>query len=518
MREVRQRLVHGTDIKPEFEHELVSMFARNELGTIVTIPLLAVIFSLASMFWAPAGEAMMWLFAVLLAKFLLLVSCRQFLAQPAAGLRIEVWRRKLMLLELVNGIAWAGIALVGLGSTDASSHVFIFASLIVVLAIRMTFASTVAPILYAGTIPMTVAVVLAIRMTFASTVAPILYAGTIPMTVAVVLRLVLLGHPFYYAMAAMAIGVHIYFIFLANGLHSTALAMVEYRAEKDALIAELEEEKSISDEARRRAEDANIAKSSFLATMSHELRTPLNAILGFSEVMQQEIMGPVQNRVYREYIDNIHDSGRHLLNLINEILDLSRIEAGRFELKEEPVRLVDLAEECLRMLKLRAEAKTLTMVTDFDPEPRVLWADERAVRQMILNLLSNAVKFTPKGGAITVGVTDLEDGRQALSVRDTGPGIPPDEIAKVMEPFGQGSLAREAAEGGTGLGLPIVKSLIELHEGTFELYSELRRGTEVVIVFPRHRALATLPALRPLGHDRHGTRAKNGPKVSRVAA
>ena len=148
------------------------------------------------------------------------------------------------------------------------------------------------------------------------------------------------GHPFYLAMAAMAVGLHVYFIFLAKGLNSTALAMLEFRAEKDALIAEIEEEKSISDEARRRAEAANVAKSRFLATMSHELRTPLNAILGFSEVMKCELLGPMQNENYKEYAGNIHDSGRHLLQLINEILDLSRIEAGRYELHEEPVRLV----------------------------------------------------------------------------------------------------------------------------------------------------------------------------------
>ena len=142
--------------------------------------------------------------------------------------------------------------------------------------------------------------------------------------------------------------------------------MLEFRAEKDALIAELEEEKSISDEARRRAEAANIAKSRFLATMSHELRTPLNAILGFSEVMKAELLGPMQNDNYKEYAGNIHDSGRHLLHLINEILDLSRIEAGRYELHEEPVRLADVVEDCQRLLKLRAESKGLQIVLEFE--------------------------------------------------------------------------------------------------------------------------------------------------------
>ena len=206
------------------------------------------------------------------------------------------------------------MAVVGLGRADAASHVFILASLIVLLAIRMTFASDGHDDPLRRHHP-----------DDAGRRGAPAHAGP---------SLLL-------AMAAMAIGLHVYFIFLAKGLNSTALAMLEFRAEKDALIAEIEEEKSISDEARRRAEAANVAKSRFLATMSHELRTPLNAILGFSEVMKCELLGPMQNENYKEYAGNIHESGRHLLQLINEILDLSRIEAGRYELHEEPVRLAD---------------------------------------------------------------------------------------------------------------------------------------------------------------------------------
>jgi two-component system cell cycle sensor histidine kinase PleC len=357
-----------------------------------------------------------------------------------------------------------------------SSHVFIFATLIVVLAIRMTFASTLLSVLY---------------------------CGTVPMTLAVALRLVLLGDPFYYALAAMALGVHAYFIFLARGLNSTALAMLEFRAEKDALIAELEEEKAISDEARHRAEAANKAKSRFLATMSHELRTPLNAIMGFSEVMHSEILGPLNNDTYREYALNIHDSGSHLLNLINEILDLSRIEAGRYELHEETLRLADIAEDCMRLLKLRAEGKGLQLIEEFDDNLAQVWADPRAIRQVCLNLLSNALKFTPKGGRITTIIQATPDGGQLLCVRDTGPGIPKEEIPKVLQAFGQGSLAHQTAEGGTGLGLPIVQNLVELHGGSFDLRSELRKGTEAIITLPPQRVLATIQPLQPLGHERH---------------
>jgi two-component system cell cycle sensor histidine kinase PleC len=476
VRELRARLSQGTDLKPEFEYELLAMFVRNELSARVTLPLLAVIFSLASMFWAPVLQASAWLATVISMKFFMIGACRQFLAQPRNEVRVDKWRLKFVWLELASGLAWGGMAVVGLGGGDTASHVFILTSLIVLLAIRMTFASAV--------------------MT-------ILYVGTIPMTTAVVIRLLMQGHPFYLAMAVMAIGLHVYFIFLAKGLNSTALAMLEFRAEKDALIAEIEEEKSISDEARRRAEGANVAKSRFLATMSHELRTPLNAILGFSEVMKAEVLGPMHNELYKEYAGNIHDSGKHLLQLINEILDLSRIEAGRYELHEEPVRLTDVVEDCLRLLNLRAESKGLQVVLDFPRNLEQIWADERAIRQICLNLMSNALKFTPRGGRITLSVATTPEGGQMLSVKDTGPGIPKEEIPRVMQAFGQGSLAHQTAEGGTGLGLPIVQNLVSLHGGTFELHSELRKGTEAVVILPKSRVLRSMPPLQPLGRERH---------------
>ena len=483
LREARERLAHGSAIKPEFEYEMMSIFVRNELSAAVTIVGLSAIFSLASMFWAPVQQAILWLLLVIGSKVVQLEICRRFQQTTRSEIDLKVWRQRLLITELLSGFSWAGFALVGFAGHSAapqtilfSSHVFLFAALIVVLAIRMTFASTIIPILY---------------------------AGTVPMSLAVVARLVSLGDAFYVALALMAVGVHIYFIFLARGLNTTALAMLEFRAQKDALIAELEEEKSISDEARRRAEAANKAKSRFLATMSHELRTPLNAIMGFSEVMKAEILGPMSNPTYKDYAGNIHDSGRHLLNLINEILDLSRIEAGRYELHEEPLRLCDVAEDCHRLLKLRAESKGLSIVEEFDVDMPQVWADQRAIRQICLNLMSNALKFTPKGGRITVTCASTEDGGQLLSVRDTGPGIPKDELPKVMQAFGQGSLAHQTAEGGTGLGLPIVKNLVELHGGRFDLHSELRKGTEGVIYLPRARVLHSVAPLQPLGAERH---------------
>ncbi|RMF07097.1 MAG: sensor histidine kinase [Alphaproteobacteria bacterium] len=474
LRDTREKLAYRSDTRPEFDYELLMMFVRNELGAAMTIPLLAVLIGLAGLYWAPTHEILMWVSSVLVAKGVLLALCRQFAKQPRDDSKLREWRDKLTAAEFLHGVTWASIVFVSLPDADPSAHMFIFASMIVVISMRMMFASTVMPIVY---------------------------AGTVPMTAALVLRFALLDASFYWAMALMAVGIHIYFIFLMRGINATVMAMLEYRAEKDALIAELEHSKSISDEARHRAEAANIAKSRFLATMSHELRTPLNAILGFSEVMKSEILGPHNNPTYKEYAKDIHESGEHLLNLINEILDLSRIEAGRYELNEEAVVLADIAEDCHRLLKLRAEKKGLTIVERFATNLPPIWADERAIRQICLNLLSNAIKFTPSGGTITLTVGATTDGGQYLSVRDTGPGIPEEEIPRVLQSFGQGSLAHQTAEGGTGLGLPIVRGLVELHGGTFHLQSKLRQGTEVIVTLPRKRVMQALPRVAEPGEE-----------------
>jgi two-component system cell cycle sensor histidine kinase PleC len=472
VQEAREKLTYKSGYKPEFEYELLLMFVKNELSTALTTPLLAVIVALGAMFWGPPAQLLLWLATVFIAKGILIGLCRQFLKAPREDARTPVWRTRITAAEFLYGVSWAGVAFISAGSEGEAAHTFVFATLLVVISMRMLFASTVMPIVY---------------------------AGTLPMTAAIVLRFALLDNPFYWAMAAMAVGVHIYFIWLMNGMNSTVTAMLEFRAEKDALIAELEQAKSISDDARLRAEEANHAKSRFLATMSHELRTPLNAILGFSEIMRSEILGPHENPTYKEYAGDIHQSGQHLLNLINEILDISRIEAGRYELHEAPVALATVAEDCQRLMRLRAEHKGLRIVEQFEPGLPQLWADERALRQICLNLMSNAIKFTPAGGTVTLTIGRNPVGGQFLSVRDNGPGIPEHEIPRVLKSFGQGSLAHHTAEGGTGLGLPITKGLTELHDGSFELKSKLRHGTDVIVTFPRKRVMEALPRLAEPG-------------------
>jgi two-component system cell cycle sensor histidine kinase PleC len=208
--------------------------------------------------------------------------------------------------------------------------------------------------------------------------------------------------------------------------------------------------------------------------------------------MKNEIFGAHAIASYKDYSGDIHSSGVHLLGLI----DLSRIEAGRYELNEEAVTLTATVEECHHLLKLRAKNRGIIIHEMFEIDMPRLWADERAVRQICLNLLSNAIKFTAQGGEIWLKVGWTASGGQYLSVRDTGPGIPEEEIPIVLDSFGQGSNAIKSAEQGAGLGLPIVKHLVDLHGGTFVLRSKLREGTEVIVTFPPERVMSALEPIR----------------------
>lgn len=232
-----------------------------------------------------------------------------------------------------------------------------------------------------------------------------------------------------------------------------------------------------------RAEEANRSKSEFLANMSHELRTPLNAVNGFSEIMLREMFGPLGDSRYVDYVNDIHTSGQHLLSLINDILDMSKIEAGKMQLQKEPVSLSDIVEQSLRLVKARADEKSIRLVSELDDSLADLSADPRALKQVILNLLSNAVKFTPEEGSVTVRSFSL-DGRLALQVADTGIGIPKEDLPRLGRPFEQIESQHSKSHQGTGLGLALSKSLIQLHGGDIQIDSELGEGTTVTVVMP----------------------------------
>jgi len=231
------------------------------------------------------------------------------------------------------------------------------------------------------------------------------------------------------------------------------------------------------------AERANSTKSQFLATMSHEFRTPLNAILGFSEMLRGQYSGPLGADSYLEYADDIHSSGRHMLALVNDVLDISTIEAGKRALVKEIFAIDDVLKQCLRDVEKSANDNSINLVLELADDLPPLYADKRSVTQVIQNLLSNAIKFTDQNGSILIsaGVTD---GGMKILVKDTGIGIPADQLSNITEPFSQADSNPHRTQEGTGLGLSIVKSLVEVHDGTLEIASEFGKGTTVTVTFP----------------------------------
>lgn len=229
---------------------------------------------------------------------------------------------------------------------------------------------------------------------------------------------------------------------------------------------------------------ANRAKSEFLAIMSHELRTPLNAIIGFSEIMASEAMGPLGNEHYREYLTDILASGRHLLSLINDILDLSKIEAGHLELNEGTIDVLKAIDGCIRLVKPRADDNKLILSVHCSAAEPNFFGDERKFRQIVTNLLSNAVKFTPEGGSVTVEIRDSPEGDLVIAVADTGIGIPPEALPKVCQAFVQVDAGHSRKYEGTGLGLALCKALTEAHGGTLFIESAVGVGTKVSLTFP----------------------------------
>jgi two-component system cell cycle sensor histidine kinase PleC len=483
VREARDRLTSTSGTRPAFDRELLRQYAQTRISASYVVMLLVVATGLLFGFWMPPVAAAAWTCGLLCIHIAIIRSCSKFLAEPPSLTATRKWRTRFIVLDLLYGLCWTAL-LVHPASFDVASNTLMMFLMLLVIAVSSMLAAS---------LPIAA------------------LAATAPVTSAIAFNFVLSGTFDNYVLALLALAAEGYFALLAHRLHWTTLATLEARAEKDALIGELEQAKEISDEARHRAEAANVAKSRFLAQMSHELRTPLNAILGFSEVMKSEIFGAHAVAVYKEYSSDIHNSGVHLLNLINEILDLSRIEAGRYELNEEAVSLIHVVADCHHLLKLRASNRGITIHEVFEQDMPRIWGDERAIRQIVLNLLSNSIKFTPQGGEIWLKAGWTASGGQYLSVKDTGSGIAEDEIPVVLASFGQGSNSIKSAEQGAGLGLPIAKSLIDMHGGTFTLKSKLRIGTEVIITFPPERVMS---ALAPMSEESPPLQPENTNMIS----
>jgi two-component system cell cycle sensor histidine kinase PleC len=256
------------------------------------------------------------------------------------------------------------------------------------------------------------------------------------------------------------------------------------RFEVEDLARELEEARDEALRKRFEAETANASKTAFLANMSHELRTPLNAILGFSEIIAKECFGEVGSPRYKEYAADIHSSGAHLLSLINDLLDVAKIEAGRMEIEPSELDVRKCFDTALKIIGAKARERRQELVIEVDPSAPSLYADERALKQILINLVSNAVKFTPEGGRIAVLGSRSRCGSFQIMVEDNGPGIPREKLDKIFKPFSQVDNRYDRQGGGTGLGLALVRGLAELHGGRAWLESEQGKGCRAFVVLP----------------------------------
>ncbi|MCP4319981.1 MAG: HAMP domain-containing histidine kinase [Hyphomicrobiales bacterium] len=465
----RDRLQTDGKRSAHYDRELMAMYISSAVQGAAAMPVFVLLTAAVSILFFPGQNVFTWVVATLLGYALMAYIAKRASRRKLTFEAAERLEMQFTTVHAVTGLGWAIFAFQPCALCIGMDFAF-FKGIVLLVAMAVTAMSSFT----LRRLPL---------LAFSTPIMVFYLAGSPP------------SSPFQISMLAMLIATLVFFMFVSGRLYSANVIMLSVQAEKDWLIAELEMANSTSDEARRRAEEANLAKSRFLASMSHELRTPLNAILGFSEVMKNEVLGPLENDTYREYVSDIYRSGDHLLHLINEILDLSRIEAGRYALNEEPVSMRNIAEDCIAMVGLKAQKKDIVITAQFERVLPLVWADERSMRQVILNLLSNAVKFTPSNGTIILKVGWTAGGGQYVSVKDDGPGIPEDEIPVVLSAFGQGSIAIKSAEQGTGLGLPIVQAILAEHGGEFVLKSKLREGTEATIVLPRNRVLIDTPSI-----------------------
>jgi two-component system cell cycle sensor histidine kinase PleC len=420
--------------------------ARNSIHSTATYPISVPLIGLAAAQWADPFYVAAWVFAVLIVVY---VTHKAALRVVADAAKPETLKHHAISMVAMGGMiisSLGGGALLFWEHGDPLNHMLFIVTLGVSMAIA---AAQTAIFLPQGLFSMLYAVI---------GIACVLSEGA----------------TLYYIMAALCVVVMVMVLSVVMNVNAMGETALTLSRAQDAMVERLTR--------------ANAAKSEFLANMSHELRTPLNAIIGFSDVMRQELIGPVGTSAYKGYLNDIHFSGNHLLSLINDILDLSKIEAGKFELSEGPVDFYELIEETGALIRLRANEGGIRIVNDVPPGVVVL-GDHRALRQVAVNLATNAIKFTPRGGEVRARHFIDENGDLCFQLSDTGRGIHEDDLERVFESFGQGRHDRATRERGTGLGLPIVRGLMRAHGGDVTLASEPGKGTTVTICLPARRIL-----------------------------
>jgi two-component system cell cycle sensor histidine kinase PleC len=367
------------------------------------------------------------------------------------------WQRRLVMTQFVMSSVWGLAPWLLWDDGSPLNQVFLGAVTVAVLSSLVISRANHAGVFFAGIVPLTVGA--SLRFAFGNSLLDYTIAVLLPLAAA---QLYSDGHR------------------LMRRIDQDS----RLRFQVEDLARELEETRDEALRKRFEAETANASKTAFLANMSHELRTPLNAILGFSEIIAQECFGPAGSPRYKEYANDIHASGAHLLSLINDLLDVAKIEAGKMDIEPHPIdsrRAFDIA---LKLIAAKAREKHQELVIDIEASAPPLYADERALKQILINLVSNAVKFTPEGGRISVVGGLARDGGFQIAVHDNGPGIPREKLDKIFTPFSQVDNRYDRQAGGTGLGLALVRGLAELHGGRAWLESEPGKGCSAYVVLP----------------------------------
>jgi two-component system cell cycle sensor histidine kinase PleC len=444
---------------------LLRAVVENLKSNRVVVPLFGL--AICGMFsqWMGTGHLVGWYCQMLLGLVPQMIVLARFPHSPLTRDETQTWTRRLTIANLFFVGNWASLGLWFWARGDFNSN-----HIMIELLLGATLAA------HAATTGPCRAISRPAQLLYLAAMVLIPLQGLfIPATVSHSLMM-MLSAPFYVGFMAL----------VARRNHDRARAAILLGQERDSLLAELVIAKLESDRGREQAEAASMAKSQFLANMSHELRTPLNAILGFSEMITSRLFekDPARNV---EYAGLINSSGKHLLTLINDILDLAKIEAGRWQLEESEVDLHHLAEDALQLVTWRTRETNAVLENAIDPGLETLFADERAIKQILVNLLSNAVKFTPEQGKVSVFAQRIAGGGLTFGVSDTGIGISAEDQQKVFDSFGQGKHDVAIAHKGTGLGLAIVKGLAESHGGRVMLESQVGKGTTVTVHLPASR-------------------------------
>jgi len=381
------------------------------------------------------------------------------------GATPERWLRRLLGLNVVLSLTWGMTPWLLWEAANPVNHVFIT---LVCLAIIARF--------------------LVNRANYLS----FFLASYVPMASMLVLRCLIDFNPVDAVLAVLVVLYAVQVVLDSSHISQRWDQEALMRFSHEDMSRELEEARDEALIKRAEAEAANASKTAFLANMSHELRTPLNAILGFSEIIARECLGPVGSPRYQEYAGDIHNSGTHLLSLINDLLDVAKIEAGRMEIEPHMIETERALESALKFVGVKARERNQVLTISVDQSAAILYADERALKQIVINLASNSVKFTQDGGRIDISAKRNAGGDFELIVADNGPGIPKERIDRIFKPFIQVDNRYDRQSGGTGLGLALVRGLTELHGGRAWIESEAGRGTRAIVILPATIAQASV--------------------------